>query len=101
MFDLSCEEQQQARATKLVQCIKDIATKLGVDKLMEPTTLVNIHNVICKTFGNWARKVNPDGDGEKVFAYNDIHILQEISCTWSRLHEVIAVPPGKEMKVSA
>lgn len=45
-----------------------MATNLGMEKLMESVTLVDIHNALCGTFGEWVRKVNPDGDWGKFYA---------------------------------
>lgn len=68
MFELSCEEQQQARDSKPVQSIEDLAANLGMDELVEPTPFVNIHKDLRETFRDWARKVNPEWDGEKIYA---------------------------------
>lgn len=59
MFEISREEQQQARASKLVQSIKDTTADLRMDELVEPTTILNINNVIQETFGDCTRMVNP------------------------------------------
>lgn len=45
--------------------------------------------------------MNPKGDGEKGYAYDAMCIIQEISRTWSRLHDVVASSCEKEMKNSA
>lgn len=65
MFDLTFEEQQQACAAKPVESLEQLTTNLGMDELVEPTTLVEIQNVIWETFGDWARKVNPTVTGRK------------------------------------
>lgn len=39
MFDLSCEEQKHARASKDVQSLDNIATELGMDKIVDPPPL--------------------------------------------------------------
>lgn len=44
MFALLRDEQQHSQDSKPVQVIKEIANGFGMDKLVEPTTLVNIHN---------------------------------------------------------
>lgn len=47
-----------------------------MDDLVEPTTLVDIQFVMRETFGDWACKVNPDGNDKKVYAYKNMPILQ-------------------------
>lgn len=54
MIESSLEEQQPDRSTKPVQALNSIATELSMDKLVEPTTLVDIHIAIRETFGDWA-----------------------------------------------
>lgn len=52
-----------------------------MDELVNPTTLVNIHNALRETFGDYPRKAKPNGDIEKVYAFKSMRIIQEISCT--------------------
>lgn len=89
MFDSSRKKQQQARATKPIQSLEDLEQELGMDELVKHTLLVEVRNALQKTFGDWAQKVNTKLRGEKVFEYEAIHIIQEMSCTWSNLHNVI------------
>lgn len=62
MFDLYCKGLQQDWTSKPLPYIKEIAVNFGMDKLVEPSTLVNILNAVRKNFVNWACKVNPKGD---------------------------------------
>lgn len=70
MFDLRREELQRQRAARPIQSLDDIAQDLGMDEVFSPTTLVDIKNAIRETFDNWARRANPEGEGEMVFAYD-------------------------------
>lgn len=45
--------------------------------------------------------MNPDGDGEKVYTYDVMSILQEVSHTWARLYEVVSSSRYKELGTSA
>lgn len=98
MFNLSREEQQQAFTTKPVLSLKELARELDMDELVEPVLLVEINNAIQETFEDWAWKINDELKGEKVFAYNDMCIIQETSCTWSTLHNVITTSRDSKMK---
>lgn len=54
MLELLQKEQQRVCSTKPSRSLKDGAAKLVMDELMEPTTLHNTRDEICKTSGNWA-----------------------------------------------
>lgn len=71
-----------------------------MDELVNLTTLVDFHNAIFETFENWDCKENLKGNGEKVFAYDDMYIIHEVSHTWSCLCELVAFFWNDEVKVS-
>lgn len=52
-----------------------------MDELVEPTTLVDIQNILQENFVDWTHRANPYGDDDKVYAFNAMHIIQEISRT--------------------
>lgn len=66
MFDHTRKEHQKARAYEPAETLEELTTKLSMDKLVEPTTLVEIKNVIHETFRDWARKVNPKATGKNL-----------------------------------
>lgn len=59
MFDLSREEQQQARSTKPVQSLEVLAQDLGVSELVKPTCFVEIKNALQETFRVGLRRSIP------------------------------------------